>query len=394
MRVLDILLAIAGGAAVTVATSVAAEPAGGSSGVAAYALGSGLGGLLLFRRRRPVTVLVLSLVAVMGYNLADLPSISPIWPLLLPLYTVATAGQAAIGTAVGGSTLLISTGFVLHAGVPLLDLFDGVLREAALLALALVAGTAVRHRERFAHEFTARLAAEHREQEREHARHVLEQRLQIARELHDVTAHTVAVVGIQVNLARELVEDDPAATRELLDTAGRVNADAIGELEAAVRLLRGNSESSAPDRRPVPDESQIEDLLRSATDGGLRVTFDRQGTPQPVPNATGLALYRIVQESLTNILRHAGATAVSVTLRYTAADVEIDVVDDGSAGHDGAVVTRPGHGLTGMQERAAGVGGTLTAARQPSGGFAVHARLPLRLTTTVAAGQLPEIVAR
>jgi signal transduction histidine kinase len=378
MRVLDIVLAAAGGAAVTVATSVAAEPAGGSSAVAPYALGIVLGGLLLFRRRQPVTVLALSLIAVMGYNLTDLPSISPIWPLLLPLYTVATTGQATIGVAVGGSTLLVSTGFVLNAGVPLLELFDGALREAALLALALVAGTAVRHRERFGREFAARLAAEHREQEREHARQVLEERLQIARELHDVTAHTVAVVGVQVNLARELIEEDPAATRALLDTARRVNADAIGELASAVRLLRGPAESPAPDRRPVPDENQIEDLLRTAADGGLRVTFEQQGTARPVPKPTGLALYRIVQESVTNVLRHAGAAAVSVTLRYTAAEVEVDVVDDGSGGHGAAAVTRPGHGLIGMRERAAGVGGTVTAGRQPSGGFAVRARLPLR----------------
>ncbi|MEU8285047.1 sensor histidine kinase [Micromonospora sp. NPDC048905] len=374
MRAADLLLALASAAAITIATSVAAEPASASSAVAAYALGAVLGGLLLFRRRRPVTVLVLSLIAIMGYNLTELPSVSPIWPLLLPLYTVARAGQATIGAAIGGATLLVSAGWVLNAGVPLLELFDGVFREAALLALALVAGTAVRHRELFAQEFSARLAAERHQQERESARQVLEERLRIARELHDVTAHTVAVVGIQINLARELVEDDPAATRELLDTARRVNTDAIGELETAVRLLRDPSDAAATDRHPVPDETMIEALLARAADGGLRVEFHREGTPRPLPPAVGLALYRIAQESVTNVLRHADDAAVTVTLRYGDEDVRLDIVDDGPQ----ATVAdhRPGHGLTGMRERAASVGGSLTAGPRPDGGFSVRASLP------------------
>ncbi|MEU7611704.1 sensor histidine kinase [Micromonospora sp. NPDC049204] len=374
MRAADLLLALASAAAITIATSVAAEPASASSAVAAYALGAVLGALLLFRRRRPVTVLVLSLIAIMGYNLTELPSVSPIWPLLLPLYTVARAGQAAIGAAIGGATLLVSAGWVLNAGVPLLELFDGVFREAALLALALVAGTAVRHRELFAQEFSARLAAERHQQERESARQVLEERLRIARELHDVTAHTVAVVGIQINLARELVEDDPDATRELLDTARRVNTDAIGELETAVRLLRDPSDAAATDRHPVPDETMIEALLARATDGGLRVEFHREGTPRPLPPAVGLALYRIAQESVTNVLRHADDAAVTVTLRYGDEDVRLDIVDDGRQAT--AADHRPGHGLTGMRERAASVGGSLTAGPRPDGGFSVRASLP------------------
>ncbi|MEU7750445.1 sensor histidine kinase [Micromonospora sp. NPDC049171] len=375
MRAADLVLALASAVAITVATSVAAEPASATSAVAAYALGAVMGALLLFRRRRPVTVLVLSLIVIMGYNLTELPSVSPIWPLLLPLYIVARAGQATIGAAIGGATLLVSAGWVLNAGVPLLELFDGVLREAALLALALVAGTAVRHRELFAQEFTARLAAERQQQERESTRQVLEERLRIARELHDVTAHTVAVVGIQINLARELVEDDPDATRDLLDTARHVNADAIGELETAVRLLRGPADAAATDRHPVPDETMIEALLARAADGGLRPEFHREGTPRPLPAAVGLALYRIAQESVTNVLRHADDAAVTVTLRYGNEDVRLDIVDDGPRAT--AADHRPGHGLIGMRERAASVGGSLTAGPQPDGGFGVRARLPV-----------------
>ena len=110
-----------------------------------------------------------------------------------------------------------------------------------------------------------------------------------------------------------------------------------------------------------------------------------------MPASTGLALYRIVQESVTNVLRHAEAGAVSVTLRYTDDGVELYVIDDGSTGPGDVVASRPGHGLIGMRERAAGVGGTLTAEPRPSGGFAVHARLPLR--PTGAMGELTGITA-
>jgi signal transduction histidine kinase len=386
MRRLDVLLALVSAATIAVATEVATEPASRDSTVAAYALGIVMGGLLLLRRRRPVLVLVLSLVAVMGYNLTDFPGVSPIWPLLVPLYTVARAGQPLIGAAVGASTLLVSTGWVLHAGVGPLELLDGVLREAAMLALALVAGTAIRNRELYAREAEARLAAEQAHQRRESARLVLAERMRIARELHDVTAHTVAVVGIQLNLARELIARDPDAARDLLDSTRQVNVDAIGELQRAVRLLRDPGAAAAPDRQSPPDETLLEALLDRAAEAGLRTAFDRAGEPRPLPPTVGLTLYRIAQESVTNVLRHAKAESVTLMLHYAADGVGLDVTDDGTSG---AVADTPaataassgvdagGHGLTGMRERAAGLGGTLHAGPLPSGGYAVRAWLPL-----------------
>ncbi|GAB3964372.1 sensor histidine kinase [Plantactinospora veratri] len=279
MRRLDVLLALVSAVAITLATEVAGEPSSRDSTVAAAALGVTTGGLLLFRRRHPVLVLVLSLVAIMGYNLTDFPSVSPIWPLLLPLYTVARAGQPLIGAAVGVSTLLISTGWVMNAGVEPLRLLDGALREAAMLALALVAGIAFRTAELYAGEAEARLAAEQAERARESARLVLAERIRIARELHDVTAHTVAVVGIQLNLARELLGRDPDAARDLLDGARQVNVDAIDELHRAVRLLREPGAATAPELRSPPDETQLGTLLERAAEAGLTTAFEREGSP-------------------------------------------------------------------------------------------------------------------
>ncbi|SCF47835.1 Signal transduction histidine kinase [Micromonospora matsumotoense] len=377
MGPVDILLAVVSAGVITVATAVAAEPSSESSTAAACSLGIVMGVLLLVRRERPVLVLVLSLIAVMGYNLTDFSGVSPIWPLLVPLYTVARCGQPLIGAAVGTSTLLVSTGWVLHAGAPPLELLDGALREAAMLALALVAGTAVRTQELLTHEFAARLAAERGQQERESARRLLAERLRIARELHDVTAHTIAVVGIQMNLARELVVDDPDAARAMLDTTRQINADAIGELEAAVRLLREPDAPTDPDRHPLPDETQIEDLLGRVADAGLRVAFDSVGEARPLPPAVGLTLYRIAQESLTNVLRHANATSIAVTLRYAADDVGLEIVDDGTS-TPGPIAA--GHGLAGMRERAASLGGVLDVGPGP-GGCRVRAWLPLRPAT-------------
>ena len=221
MGPVDVLVAVLNAGVIAVATAVAAEPSSESSTVAACSLGIVMGGLLLVRRERPVLVLVLSLIAVMGYNVTDFPGVSPIWPLLVPLYTVARCGQPLIGAAVGTSTLLVSIGWVLHAGAPPLQLLDGALREAAMLALALVAGTAVRTKEMLAHEFAARLAAERGQQERESARQLLAERLRIARELHDVTAHTIAVVGIQVNLARNWSPTTPTPRARCWTAPGR-----------------------------------------------------------------------------------------------------------------------------------------------------------------------------
>ncbi len=380
---LDVLLAGASATVVTVSGFVASEPDTQSSTVAAYILGIVMGGLLLFRRQQPVLVLALSLAAVMIYNLTKFPSVSPTWLLLIPLYTVARNGHLWIGAAVGSSTMLISVGWILQSGGQSLELLDDLLRETFALAAVLLAGTAIHNKELFARVFAARLAAERQHQEREAHRRVLEERLRIARELHDVTAHTVAVVGIQISLARELVEEDPVAAREMLENTRRINMEAIHELQAAVRLLRDGAASPEPQLHSVPNEWQIEELLERIVESGVRAEFRREGEVRPVPHVAGLTLYRIAQESLTNVLRHADAEHVQVTLRYEPDGVVLDVVNDVReplAGGRQSAAAQPegtGYGVTGMRERAISMGGTLDAGPAPGGGFTVRARLPL-----------------
>ncbi|GIJ78645.1 Signal transduction histidine kinase [Micromonospora phaseoli] len=369
----DLLVAGAVGAAMTVFTLVASEPTSRSAGLAAYALGVALGAMLVFRRRWPMGVLVGSLLAVLAYNLTDFPSVSPVWPLLVPLYTIARAGRLLAASLVGGAMLLISVGWFAWSRPQPLELLDGALRESVLLALALALATATRHREMWGRELRARLRMEQDQRDRELSRRLVEERLRIAHELHDVTAHTLAVVGIQAGLARELMHDDPAAAQEALETAERVNTEAIGELQAAVRVLRGGDVSPPPELAPTPGLTQLPALIATAGENGLDTTLVQSGHRRDVAPAVGLTVYRVVQESLTNVLKHADATQATVTVDYADHGIRVRVGDNGRGT---APTVTEGHGLTGMRERVTSIGGSITVGPDEDGGFMVDARLP------------------
>ncbi|MGN9809188.1 histidine kinase [Micromonospora sp. BQ11] len=379
----DLLVAGVGGAAITVSTSVATEPTSRSSSLAAYLFGVILGGMLLVRRRWPTGVLVGSLLTVVVYNLTDFPSVSPIWPLLVPLYTVARAGRMLVAALVGGSMLLISIAWIAWSERLPLDVLDGALRESVLLALVLALATANRNREMWTRELRTRLRMEQEHRDREVGRRLIEERLGIARELHDVTAHALAVVAIQTGLARELLHDDPDAAQEALDAARRVNVEAIGELQAAVRVLRGGDEPPQASLTPAPGVEQLPALVERTIDSGLAVELVETGVRRAVAPAAGLALYRIVQESLTNVLRHSDATSATVELHHCDQGVRVRVRDDGRGPTSGE-----GHGIVGMRERATSIGGSLAAGPGEHGGFVVEAWLP---ATSVSASPLSTI---
>lgn len=369
--VIDITVAAATGAAIAVTTSAAATTPPATA--AAYVLGVLLGALLLARRRWPVGVLVGSMVLVLAYNATDFASVSPIWPLLIPLFTVARAGQLLIACAVGSSALLIAIGWIAWSERLLTEALAGGLRDAVLLALVLALGTAMRNRQLWTAELRARLRAEQEQRDRQASQRMLEERLEVARELHDVTAHGLAVVSIQLGLAQELARDDPEATLEALEAARQVNLEAIGELAAAVRALRGHDHPQ-PDLAPAPGTAQLPLLLERAADSGLATELVTDGDPRPVPPAVSLTLFRIAQESITNVLRHSDATAVRAELRHEADGIGLTISDNGSPA--GAGAPEPGHGLTGMRERTNHLGGWFSAGAEPGGGFGVRAWFP------------------
>ena len=215
-----------------------------------------------------------------------------------------------------------------------------------------------------------RIAAERRSNEMQ------AERVRLARELHDVLAHSLSQINVQAGVGLHLMESQPQKAAEALASIKLTSKTALDEVRSVLGILRADGGPDAP-LVPEPDLSRVAGLAASVTDQGVAVTLDDALT-EPPPAATQLAIYRIVQESLTNVLRHAKATAVTVSLAEEAGEYVVRVVDDGTAtaGSDGQ-----GRGLLGMRERAELLGGRFEAGRTPGGGFRVEARIPMRETT-------------
>jgi signal transduction histidine kinase len=219
------------------------------------------------------------------------------------------------------------------------------------------------------------------EHELEAKRRVEQERVHLARELHDVLAHTVSVIGLQAGVAAEAIEDDDrvAAARAVESIRG-TSREAMRDLRAALGLLRGEARAGEDDgRAPVGSVGHLEPLADTARATGLDVRLDLSTDLPPLTAAVDATVYRVVQESLTNVLRHSGAQHVVVRLARGDGYLDITVTDDGGGVADGSEdgAVNGGHGIRGMRERVALVGGRLEAGPVPSGGFAVRVRLPL-----------------
>jgi signal transduction histidine kinase len=229
---------------------------------------------------------------------------------------------------------------------------------------------------RQAREAAAVLAAE---QERQTARAVEDERARIARELHDVVAHGLSVIVVQAGAERRSLHNgapDVGSLDSALGAIERVGREALVDLRRLLGLLRRGDEPAA--LTPQPGLAQLDDLLRTARDAGLNVELETAGAGQPLPRGLDLTAYRIVQEALTNVLKHANARTIRVGVAFHRNLLELDVSDDGSPdGRGGLAAAGAGHGLIGMRERVSVFGGTLTAGPGPDGGWRVHSRLPV-----------------
>jgi signal transduction histidine kinase len=202
---------------------------------------------------------------------------------------------------------------------------------------------------------------------------VVEERARIARELHDAIAHNVSMMVVQAGAERRVLDEEQASTREVLQTVEEIGRGALTEMRRLVGMLRDSSDE------PLAPQPGLGDLPRLATqmrEAGLPVDLVVEGDPRDLPVGLELSAYRIVQEALTNALKHAGDARASVRIRYGPESLELEIVDDGSGA--ATRVEGGGHGLVGMRERVALYGGRFEAARRPSGGFTVRALLPIR----------------
>lgn len=260
---------------------------------------------------------------------------------------------------------------------------------AAVFVSAWVVGDHLRTRRADAAVMLERAARLERERTAEAERAVAEERIRIARELHDVVAHSLGVIAMQAGGADRSADLDTDEARGILRSVAHISRQALGEMRRLVGVLR--DEQDDVDLSPQPGVEDIATLIDEVRSAGLTASLSCHGEPRPVPSGVGLSAYRIVQEALTNILRHAGPAKVCVTLRWLGDSFEVEVVDDGrgaaaaldlrssedpSQGGDG-----PGHGLIGMRERVSVFGGELAAGPRAGGGFVVRARIPFAGTT-------------
>lgn len=383
---IDVLLAAAVAVAMMLTIGVAEEDdATRSPGPFAYSLGLLVAVFLLARRRRPLLVLLSSIGVLIAYYGLDYPAFSPAVPLAVAVYSAALAGRSLpAGLAIAG-LLLTGVGWrVVGEGQSLQTVLgQGTITDTALFAALILLGEAVRHRRAWAREVQERLARSEREQRREAERRIEEERLRMARELHDVTAHTVAALNVHAAVAADALDSEPERARASLTTIREQSRDAMTELKAAIGLLRGDGEPAGEGRSPAPGIAQIEELVKVASAAGVRVTVRTEGRKREVPAAVDLTAYRIVQESLTNVVRHAGASTVKVRFDYANDALTVEIIDDGTgfiddaAGPVAAGNGQAGHGLLGMHERAVALGGNLAAGPLKDGGYRVSARLPL-----------------
>jgi len=316
---------------------------------------------LAWRDRRPVLAAAVAVAAADVY-VARGYAYGPIFvSVVVGLFTAVQSGRRRATWAVAAAGY---AGFLVAMAV------DPYGEGAALLHVALVAGwlvvvLAVSEVVRGRREQAAQQA---RAEEEERQRRQGEQRLRLAQELHDVLAHTISLINVQASVALHLLDEHPEQARPALSTIKTSSREALQELRSALDLLR-RGDDGAP-LAPAPQLADIPALVEGVRAGGLSVHLELEEPPEPVAPAVQLAAYRIVQEALTNVTRHAHARNVTVRVGYTGG-VTLEVLDDGRGGE--AV---PGNGLTGMRERAASVGGTVQAGPRPEGGFRVAATLP------------------
>jgi signal transduction histidine kinase len=337
----------------------------------AYVLGVAMALPLLLRRRAPLATLYLVSAVLLVFYALGYPGFPPSLLLAVPLYDVARAGY--VWRAVPVPAAFLSAGYLVavRRGTPPLDAIALFLPEIALAAVAILVGALVHSRREYAAEVRLRLRMVEAEREREAERRVNQERLRIARELHDTVAHAIATITVQAGAALHVAGREPERATEALTSIRRTGKTALAEMSTVLHILRG--ESPAPPGNSGLD--RLPDLLTAVREAGLDVALGGDPDGGRLAATTDHAAYRILQEALTNVLRHAGSSAhAQVLLTWSSQWLTLEVCDDGD-GADGSA-ERGGHGLTGMRERAVTVGGRLEAGPRSEGGFRVWARLP------------------
>lgn len=368
----DVAIALGVCAVQIVFTHFAAQdqPERKSLDVLAYALLAIGPVALVARRRYPVAVLAIAFCATLAYWVIGYAR-GPIFiAQIVALVAVVTAGKRL------AAVFILALGYVSFLWLPYLlgrepaPSMGASLGLAAWLLVLLGSAEFVRARRERAREAV-------RMREEEARRRASEERLRIARDLHDVLAHNISLINVQAGVALHLMDERPEQARTALSAIKQASKDALTELRSVLDILRSGDEH-AP-RAPAPTLRRLDDLVSRAAAAGLAVRTEIEGKARPLPSGVDGAAFRVVQEALTNVTRHAGPATATVRLSYGERDLTVQVDDDGlgSASQGEHSTLGSGRGIVGMRERVTVLGGDLEVGPRPGGGFRVRARLPL-----------------
>jgi signal transduction histidine kinase len=326
---------------------------------------------LLWRRSRPLEVFLVVAATSAARLVVGRPETDAVLAVVVAVYSVSVYGPERERLVVAGLSV---ASIVFGAGGALLvgprDPWMALLALGAVSLAGWVVGDYLRNRRRYLADLELRAQRLQQEAEQARQRAAEEERLRIARELHDVVAHQVSLMAIQAGAARVGGAREERAALASIEAGAR---ETLAELNRLLGVLRRDGAPAA--RAPQPGLADLEPLLQGARDAGLRVRLEVTGTERPLPPAVDLSAYRILQEAITNVLKHSGASQVDVRIHHGASALELAVVDDGS-GPSGEPAGS-GHGLIGMRERVELFGGSLEAGGSELGGFRVRARLPV-----------------
>ena len=333
-------------------------------------------GALALRRRYPISVLVVLNAVALTWSAAHYPGRLILLAPLIACYTLASLRGwrwGLAGTLVTALSALVAIRVGFGGTAPAGTSGNAVLTAATAGA----AGTAVGYYRALLMATRAQLARETQTREEQARRRTVEERLRIARELHDVFGHTMATISVQAGVGIHLLQQRPAQAVEALTTIKQISDQGLTDVKAILGVLRADNDPDQP-RTPRGGLDQLEALLDPVRAAGVQPQLTVHGSARPLPAAVDLAAYRIIQEALTNVLRHARARTVWLDLRYEPGRVVIRIRDDGSAASPVQAGTngQDGHGISGMRERALALSGQFTAGPHPDGGFHVRCALP------------------
>jgi signal transduction histidine kinase len=340
------------------------------------------GVVLAGRRRWPLAVFLAAALSSLVYFSLDFPD-GPVWlGLFVAIYTLTAHGDGRRSLVIAGVGIgVLSTVWLVSAAdIEPREAIGWVFFRIGASVMSAALGESARSRRVIAAEAEERAERAERTREEEARSRVDAERLRIAREVHDTVAHAIAIINVQAGVTAHVLDKRPERARDALQVIEQTSSNALKEMRTILGVLRDDNDG----RVPYPGLGQIDELVVKARDAGLDVKLESPAPAEALPSAVGSAVYRILQESITNVIRHVGPTRVTVALEYGADTVEIRVTDEGrrsagaSASADGS--TDGGHGILGMRERCQLLGGDLDARHRPGGGFEVRARLPLAPT--------------